>query len=184
MRWAAVTALSMCMLGVDSAAQADLDIARCPAQFGKLLRDDVFSRYPARVPAAEVRPVGPDVRSGKPHLYRTVIREQATEGPNFAGHYTIIRIGCGAATACLAIADARTGKVFFPQELEEAEAMLVDTGGIKVETLNYRKDSRLLIAFGRINEDRKTEGMSYFLWQSGKLTLIRFVSEANLCKRG
>ncbi len=62
--------------------------------------------------------------------------------------------------------------------------MLVDTGGIKVETLNYRKDSRLLIAFGRINEDRKTEGMSYFLWQSGKLTLIRFVSEANLCKRG
>ena len=114
MRWSAITALSVFALGVGSAAQAASDISRCLAPFDKLLGDGVFSSYPTRVPAGAVRPVEPDVKSGEPHLYRTVIREEAGKGPNFAGHYTVIRIGCGAATVCLAIADARTGKVFFP----------------------------------------------------------------------
>ena len=184
MKWSAVTALSVAALGVGSAEQADLDIAHCPAHFDKLLGDNIFSRYPARVPPAAVRPVAPDVRNGKPHLYRTVIREEATEGPNFAGHYTVIRIGCGAATVCLAIADARTGNVYFPPALEEAEALLVNTGGTRAETLNYKKYSRLLITVGTLNENRKTEGMSYFVWQRDKLTLIRFVPKTKLCERG
>ena len=60
----------------------------------------------------------------------------------------------------------------------------MDTGDLDVETLNYRKDSRLLIVVGTPNENPKNEGMSYYLWQSGKLTLTRFVPKAKLCERG
>jgi len=38
------------------------------------------------------RPVPPDLASHpRAQVYKTVLREQAGEGPNFAGHYTIIR---------------------------------------------------------------------------------------------
>ncbi len=184
MKGTVIAALLVCAFGNAPAARAAFDIPHCSAPFNKLLSDDVYSRYPARVPEGAITPASPDVRRGKPHLYRTVIREQAAGGPNFAGHYTLIRIGCGAGVVCPAIADVGTGKVFFPPELEQAEALLVDTGDIGVETLNYRRDSRLLIVVGTTNEDPKTTGMSYYLWQSGKLRLLRFIPERRLCDRG
>jgi hypothetical protein len=110
-----------------------------------------------------------------------VIGEEAKQGPNFAGHFTIARIGCGAASVCPAIIDVKTGSVFFPPELSSAEALLMDTGDTQVDTLNYRRDSRLLIVAGTPNENRKNEGMSYYLWGAGKLRLIRFVPRVNLC---
>lgn len=184
MRLSAIAALTILALGAGSAAKADGDIPRCSAPFDQLLATNVFSGYPAPSPARAIKPVAPDVKSGKPHLYRTMIREGARQGPNFAGHYTLIRIGCGAATVCPAIMDANTGKVFFPPELASAEALLVDTGDTGVETLNYRKDSRLLIVVGTPNEDLKNEGMTYYLWQAGKLRLLRFVPKAALCGDG
>jgi len=171
-------------LGAAAGARADTDAPRCAALFDSLVGNEVFDRYPARIPAGTSKPVAPDVGRGQAHLYRTVIREAAGKGPNFAGHYTLIRIGCGAATVCPAIVDARTGKVFFPPELVSAEALLVDTGDTGVETLNYRKDSRLIIVVGTPNENLKNEGMSYYLWWSGKLTRIRFVPKAKLCAEG
>lgn len=103
------------------------------------------------------------------------------QGPNFAGHYTIIPIGCGAATVCVAIADAATGHVYFPPELRSAEALLVDTGGVEVETLNFRPDSRLLIVAGSPNEQPRRAGISYYVWRSGRLSLIRYTPAAALC---
>ena len=184
MRTSAIATFSVFVLGIGPAARADSEVPRCSAPFGKLLANEVFRSYPAHVPASATKPVAPHVESGKPHLYSTVIREEAGKGPNFAGHYTLIRIGCGASTVCPAIVDAKTGKVFFPPELASAEALLVDTGDAEVETLNYRKDSRLLVVVGTPNENLNNEGMSYYLWQSGKLTLLRFVPKAKLCETG
>jgi hypothetical protein len=82
---------------------------------------------------------------------------------------------------CPAIVDAKTGKVFFPPELEEASALLLDTGDADVETLNFRKNSRLLIVFGTPNEDPQRDGMSYYLWQSDRLRLIRFTPATEVC---
>jgi len=47
--------------------------------------------------------------------YRTVIREGAREGPNFAGHFTIVTWGCGAGCVQFAIVDAKTGLVYSPR---------------------------------------------------------------------
>src|SRR5215217_4742430 len=50
--------------------------------------------------------------------YRTLMREQMKEtGVNFAGHYTLASVGCGAGCSITAIIDAHTGRAFFPNEL-------------------------------------------------------------------
>jgi hypothetical protein len=46
--------------------------------------------------------------------FRTNLRKGAPKGPNFAGHYTIVRWGCGTACQSGAIIDAVNGRVFFP----------------------------------------------------------------------
>lgn len=44
-------------------------------------------------------------------LFRTTITEQAKEGPNFAGHYTVATWGCGTECEGYAIIDTITGKI-------------------------------------------------------------------------
>jgi hypothetical protein len=45
------------------------------------------------------------------HKFRTVLRQGAKDGPNFAGHYTIIQHGCGTMCQVNWIVDAKTGKI-------------------------------------------------------------------------
>ena len=45
-------------------------------------------------------------------LFRTMIREGASKGPNFAGHYTIAEWGCGSGCVSIAVVDAKDGTVF------------------------------------------------------------------------
>lgn len=173
--------LAFLAAGLGAAARAETPESICSAPFADILSDKVFGRFPVNSPSDTSRPIRPDVRSGKAHLYRTVIREGAKQGPNFAGHYTIIRIGCGAATVCVAIADTHSGKVFFPSELENASALQIAIPGPDVDTLNYRRDSQLLIVVGSPNENSTRAGVSYYLWRSNKLSVIRFTPAAKLC---
>jgi hypothetical protein len=48
--------------------------------------------------------------------YRTLLRQSDRESPNFAGHFTIVKIGCGTSCALLAVVDRENGRVFFPAE--------------------------------------------------------------------
>src|SRR5438876_12343620 len=43
--------------------------------------------------------------------YRTKLSEGARLGPNFAGHYTVVTIGCGAQCQENWLIDAQTGKI-------------------------------------------------------------------------
>ena len=52
------------------------------------------------------------LRTPEDREYRTRIREGAKAGPNFAGHYTVIIIGCGTECASFVIVDAASGRVF------------------------------------------------------------------------
>lgn len=165
-----------------SGAGAQPTNAPCFAPFTKLLGAELFDRYPANLSAKKIKPATPDVRAGDAHFYRTVLREEAKLGPNFAGHYTIARIGCGSATACIAIIDAKTGRVFFPRILHSATALLMDTGSADVDSLNYKLGSHLLIVVGSANEKTRA-GMSYYLWRNESLKLIRFTPAASFCPR-
>ncbi len=167
------------MLVSGDMAQAAFPVCRAP--FDRIVADRVFRGYAVPLASMRARPAPPQVSSGRARLYRTRIMEGAREGPNFAGHHTIIRIGCGAATLCLAIADTATGHVYFPPELRTVEALLVDTGGVDVDSLYFRRDSRLLVVIGSPNEQVRAAGISYYVWRSGRLHLIRFTPAARLC---
>lgn len=48
-------------------------------------------------------------------MFRTRIRNEMRSGPNFAGRYAIVQIGCGAGCLMVFVADVATGEVFdFP----------------------------------------------------------------------
>jgi hypothetical protein len=63
--------------------------------------------------------------------FRTMLREGARKGVNFAGHFALVTWGCGTDCRQLAIIEARSGRVFFAAfTLERAP--------------HFRTDSRLL----------------------------------------
>jgi hypothetical protein len=64
--------------------------------------------------------------------FRTVLREGAARGPNFAGHYTVVHWGCGSPCVSFAIVDASTGSVYMHSQAWVRPPM-------------FRRDSRLLI---------------------------------------
>ncbi|EJJ28479.1 hypothetical protein [Rhizobium sp. CF142] len=67
--------------------------------------------------------------------FRTRISEGMREGPNFAGHYTLIQIGCGTGCTSVIVADNNTGRpASFPRGGENN--LYLD--------LDYRLDSRLV----------------------------------------
>ena len=54
----------------------------------------------------------PVLRTPEDRGYRTRIRNGAKQGSNFAGHYTVIILGCGTECSSFIIVDAMTGRVF------------------------------------------------------------------------
>jgi hypothetical protein len=92
---------------------------------------EIFTGTPATVDLAS------DPRAG---TFRTRLRRGAAEGPNFAGHYTIVTWGCGTDCQVTAVVDARTGRVAF--------APFTAYSGTA-----FRLDSRLLIENPRRPED-------------------------------
>jgi hypothetical protein len=108
--------------------------------------------------------------------YRTVLREGAKKGPNFAGHYTIVTWGCGSSCIQFAIVDARTGRVYFPPFYVAFGSNLRGKSLRDREPLRFRRDSRLLIVTGSRNE--KGEGVYFYEWVNGTLKLIRAQARA------
>lgn len=108
-------------------------------------------------------------------LYRTLIRDRAKVGVNFAGHY--ILLGWGSLVTSWAILDAKTGHLFFPvnlsstDEVNVADEVLIQLGS----TVGYRADSRLLRVVGGVNEESGLRGTSYFVWENNQLRRIRFI---------
>ena len=43
--------------------------------------------------------------------YRTVMREEMTHGPNYAGHYRVVFCGCGTSCSQFAVVNLKTGHV-------------------------------------------------------------------------
>lgn len=114
--------------------------------------------------------------------YRTLMREQIKEaGVNFAGHYTLATVGCGAGCSITAIIDARTGRAFFPKELLGWTGIVGDYDPPEgEEPWTYRPGSTLLRATGRPNIGKAGEerhgpsGIYYYEWNNNRLRLVKF----------
>jgi hypothetical protein len=92
-----------------------------------------FEDYPATI-KFNGKPAAPNFNTNtKARMYRTVITEEATEGPNFAGGFTLISYGCGTNCHLYTILNAKTGAVVSYNEMSSAQGE------------DIRLDSRLIV---------------------------------------
>jgi len=70
-----------------------------------------FDRYPAGK-LFKGRPAAPQLVTADQRGFRTVLRNGAKKGPNFAGHFTVVQWGCGSNCIAMAVVDAVTGTVY------------------------------------------------------------------------
>lgn len=102
---------------------------------GAAAAEPQFADYPTKT-YLKGKPVLPKFK-GDTAEYRTRIRNGMKDGPNFAGHFNLIEIGCGGSCIFTYLIDARSGKVVdFALGGEEYYQL----------QLKYRLDSTLLQA--------------------------------------
>lgn len=114
-------------------------------------------------------------------LYRTAVRQQLQdEGINFAGHYSLVTMGCGTGCSITAIVDARNGTAFFPRALDGWTSIVGDyeiPDGDDIRT--FHANSRLLKAIGRprLSADERwgPSGIYYYEWKNNHLRLVKFI---------
>ena len=124
-----------------------------------------FDKYPAAEKFTG-KPATPAITTRFQRLYRTMIREAAAKGPNFAGHFTIAQWGCGAGCVSIAIVDEKTGHVrdgpFRALALKATDSP---------EPLEFQIDSRLLIVHGCPEEKNCAD--YYYEWTGTMFKLLR-----------
>ena len=108
----------------------------------------------------------------KARTFRTALRDGAKNGPNFAGHFTIVTWGCGIACQDVSIVDAKSGRVFFPQQLQPTSNDAVTD---ETPPLQYRLDSKLLIVAGSPLDRDDNIGIHYYLWTGQNLKELLYV---------
>lgn len=130
-----------------------------PPTFRDFPATESFSGSPAPADITSHREAG---------KYRTVLRDGAKSGPNFAGHYTLVTWGCGSECQEFAIIDAKNGRVYFPAAIRfNSFGMVRD----ETEPFQYKKDSSLLIIAGQPDEKEEL-GLFYYHWNGRDLKLI------------
>jgi hypothetical protein len=126
-----------------------------------------FEDYPVKVEKVE-KPAKPILVTKRDHVYRTVIRQGAAQGVNFAGHYALVQWGCGTGCAMFTVVDAKTGKVYDPS----ANAIADDASyEFPDDHLQFKANSTLLIVAGC--PDDKDCGIYYYEFSKDRFALLQ-----------
>ena len=124
-----------------------------------------FTDYPAR-DVFKGRPAPVRFNTQRARMFRTRLREDSREGPNFAGHYTIVFWGCGTGCAQIAVVDAKTGRVYW-LPLEWVDIPDPESGKV------FRLDSKLLIVTRSNYDTRMSYTEYYYLFENSRFRLLR-----------
>lgn len=145
----------------------DLDWANAP-RFEQYAVEDLATKW---IPA--------DTNSNpQARMYRTALRRGTAEGPNFAGYYSIVAWGCGSSCVQFAIVNRKTGKVFFPEGINDISGVPLNANDFQVKAstgywgLRFMLNSRLLILVGAINEDEERQGAFYYVIEGDQLKAV------------
>jgi hypothetical protein len=138
-----------------------------------------FNDYPTRVEVARAKAID-FRRSPEARTFKTRLGQALRHGVNFAGRFIIAGWGCGTCCISGAIIDARTGVVYWPEQLN-AMGVWYGDGDYADEPVKYRKNSRLLVITGspgvRDGEEDKPSGEYYYEWRANRLRLVKFVAK-------
>lgn len=118
-------------------------------------------------------PAKPILATPFEHSYRTEIRAQARKGPNFAGHFTLAKWGCGSPCLRFVIIDATSGAAYDPGIIVGC----ANKHGLEAK-IDFRLGSRLIAATG-ISEAAASStevvcGTNYYLWDGKHLKFAHF----------
>lgn len=170
--------LVVCSLAVSSWAQTS-DVR--PPRFDDFPVADSFKGKPAL----------PVLRTSEQRRYRTRILEGVSKGrgvwngswkdakekpgPNFAGHYFVIRWGCGSDCLMMAVVDAETGTVFAPPMSGVGTELYAPMDPLSDREIDFRLDSSLMVLRNACREARAQCGVYYFNWTGAHFDLIKRV---------
>jgi hypothetical protein len=119
------------------------------------------------------KPAAPKLVTSGQRRFRTMIRDGAKKGTNFAGHYVIAEWGCGTGCEQIAVVDARAGDVYDGPfgKLPQGTVLLDLNSRGEPSAIFYRRDSSLLIVKGCPNE--KNCATYYYSWTGTQFKLLR-----------
>jgi hypothetical protein len=141
-----------------------------PAQTGghgtRATQKWIFEDYPV-VANFRGTPAKPQIVTPLENTYRTQIQTQAGKGPNFAGHFTLAKWGCGSPCAAFVIIDALSGTVYAPGLTVGCS----DKSGIEAK-IDFKLTSRLVVTTGFSKEVGC--GTDFREWDGKGLSLIHF----------
>ncbi len=137
---------------------------------GSMVTVPLFENYPTKT--TEIK-LTQKLNIGTPFArrFKTMLSQELKRGPDFAGKYRIVRIGCGSGCVGLAVLDCEVGTAYDAKmTVEQSNKELFNLG----ERIEYRKDSRLLVLRGCINEEKERCGVSQFEWVGDGLKQVSF----------
>ncbi|HEY3767733.1 MAG TPA: hypothetical protein VGN44_03590 [Candidatus Angelobacter sp.] len=182
--------LVVMLLGLSMQAQSGSNARNCFIGAKDLLDDSApqFQAYLAK-PSAPIHPARLDLSSNQiAKRYRTVIRREMSSGANFAGSYRVVIWGCGSSCAQFAVVNLKTGRVITATDVTSVSGihLLADDFLPKTNSdswgFRFRKNSRLLVLIGALNEDDAKAGAFYFVLNDEKLSLVhKTIAARNTC---
>ena len=114
-------------------------------------------------------PATPVLSTRGARLLRSILSKEAASGPNFAGHFTLARWGCGAGCVSWAVIDAVNGVVLFPP-FTVSDATGFSDPELAQHSIDFELNSELIVVNGARNESGA--GEYYYRWHSNKLSLL------------
>jgi hypothetical protein len=129
-----------------------------------------FEDYPA-LRKFRGKPAPAIISHPRARMFRTTIRTQAQNQPNFAGSYTLAIWGCGSDCRGFALIDSRSGRVYFnPKALN-----VIGVPFQEEDRLQFRRDSRMLIISGYVEGlgGYQSEAKFYYEWVNNRFRLLK-----------
>jgi len=148
-----------------------------------------FEQYPVKT-SPPSSPAQLDLRSNPiARSYRTVIRREMSQGANFAGQYRVAIWGCGSSCAQFAVVNLKSGRVITVNGVDTVSGVHLGADDFLPGTdsgawgFRFKKDSRLLVLVGTINENDAKQGAFYYLLKGDGLELVhKTIAARNTCQ--
>lgn len=134
-------------------------------------------------------PVRPIFATAEQKRYRTRIRNGVlnregvwngswknpvkASAPNFAGHYFVIRWGCGSNCLMMAIVDAETGKIYNPPLSGPGTELYVSLDMLGDREIDFEPQSTLMVLRNACKVARSECGVYSFNWHDDRFTLVK-----------
>ena len=139
-----------------------------------------FEDYPAgEIYRGPIAPVVLDTKRAR--LFRGRLREGSRQGPNFAGHYTVVFWGCGTGCAQVAVVDAKTGRIYWPPlaytDIPDSPEESEDKAAFATRHRNFRPGSKLLVLTRARYDGRGGYTAYYYLFDKNRFRLLRRAEE-------